>query len=99
MKTINLTANFKQITYKVNVFFNPLGAGTFELNSNDLHYGDQCVLTIIPNSGYDFVNLVENDTELTENLTYSFVVGENRNIIANFNAMRGFSSAFSNAFG
>ena len=53
------------------------GTGTFN------HYAT-CELTATPATGYHFVNWTEGGTEVSTSATYSFMVTEGRNLVANF---------------
>ena len=58
------------------------GAGTYEM-------GTTCTLTATPNTGYEFTNWTENGTEVSTNVSYTFTVTENRNLVANFTSISG----------
>ena len=47
-------------------------------------YGEEATLTATPNEGYKFVNWTENDTVVSEETEFTFVVKGNRNFVANF---------------
>ena len=47
-------------------------------------YGETCVVTATPNTGYHFVNWTENGTAVSSSASYSFTVTSNRNLVANF---------------
>ena len=53
------------------------GAGIYE-------YGETAILTATPNEGYTFVNWTVDDMEVSEDSLYSFMVTEDRNLVANF---------------
>ena len=53
------------------------GGGTYE-------QGTTCTLTATPAEGYEFVNWKENNTVVSEEATYSFIVEGNRTLTANF---------------
>lgn len=79
----NLVANFELLTYEVTASVNEenfgtvTGAGTY----ND---GEEATLVATPNEGYKFINWTENDTVVSEEAEYTFVVKGNRNLVANF---------------
>ena len=52
--------------------------------SETYNYGQTCVATATPNSGYYFSNWTENGTVVSTNATYSFTVTADRNLVANF---------------
>lgn len=47
-------------------------------------YGETCVVTATPNTGYHFVNWTENGTAVSSSASYSFTVTSDRNLVANF---------------
>ena len=47
-------------------------------------YGQTCVATATPSTGYHFVNWTENGTAVSSNATYSFTVTADHNLVANF---------------
>ena len=53
------------------------GTGTYEM-------GTTCTLTAIANEGYTFLYWIENETVVSTDATYSFVVIEDRNLVAGF---------------
>ncbi len=53
------------------------GAGTYEI-------GTTCTLTAIANDGYTFFHWTEDETVVSTDATYEFVVTINRNLVANF---------------
>ena len=82
----NLVANFTLIpvpTYTISVSANPTnggyvsGGGTFE-------QGETCTVSAIASSGYTFNNWTENGTVVSNNVSYTFTVNANRNLVANF---------------
>ena len=67
----------------INVTVNPEDAGSVS-GSNEWYFNETATLTAMPNDGYTFVNWTENDEVISENAAYSFVVKQDRNLIANF---------------
>ena len=80
-----LVANFTYVppTYTISVSANPTnggyvsGGGTFE-------QGETCTVSAIASSGYTFNNWTENGTVVSNNVSYTFTVNANRNLVANF---------------
>ena len=62
---------------------------TGETVSNVFVEGQTCVLTAIPFEGYRFVGWTENGTEVSTEAVYSFTVGSDRNLEANFDLLDG----------
>ncbi len=82
----SLVANFEEQlpdTYNINVSPNPniggtvTGGGTYE-------GGQQCTVTANANTGYTFINWIENGEVVTTNASYTFIVEGNRTLVANF---------------
>jgi hypothetical protein len=46
--------------------------------------GDTCTVTAVPRAGFRFSGWADNDTTVSTNSTYQFVVGLNRSLVANF---------------
>ena len=76
MKSINLMSN-------VSVNCNPSNSGAVT-GTGSYHKGTEVTLTATPNVGYRFVNWTENNTVVSSDLQYLFVVTENINLVANF---------------
>lgn len=53
-------------------------------SNNTFVAGSTCVLTAIPNAGYEFVNWTKNGIEVSTETEYSFVVVEDAEYVANF---------------
>ena len=76
-------ANFAQGTYTVTARANPTeggsvtGAGTYSEGAN-------VTLNATANEGYEFLNWSENETVVSTQATYTFVISSNRNLVANF---------------
>ena len=78
-------AHFQQNTtnYTITATASPSNAGTIT-GAGSYASGSTCTLRATPNSGYTFVNWLENGTSVSTNATYSFTVTGNRNLIAVF---------------
>ncbi len=79
----NLVANFELLTYEVTVSVNEENFGTVT-GSGTYNHGEEVTLTATANEGYKFVNWTENDTIVSEEAEYTFVMKGNRNLVANF---------------
>ena len=79
----NYVANFEPNSFMVTVTVNPevggsvTGSGTYE-------HGSTASLIAIPNEGYHFVNWTKDGEAVSTSATYSFVVTEAGNYVANF---------------
>ena len=70
---------FLEITAAVN----PIEGGTVA-GAGSFEEGDTCTLTATANPNYTFLNWTENGYQVSPDLTYSFMVTENRSLVANF---------------
>lgn len=80
-------AHFQQSTtnYTITATASPSNAGTIT-GTGTYASGSTCTLHASPNSGYTFVNWLENGTVVSSNANYSFTVTGNRNLVAVFDA-------------
>ena len=79
----NLVANFTLLDYDVDVVVHPANSGVVSGEGNYYH-GDEVTLTAVPNIGYRFVNWTENNSVVSEESKYSFIITSDRNLVANF---------------
>ncbi len=80
--TLTVTGG-QPVTYNITATVNPAGAGTVT-GAGEYEEGAIATLVATANSGYEFVNWTEDGTEVSTNATYSFVVTEDRALVANF---------------
>ncbi|MFZ4724717.1 MAG: alpha/beta fold hydrolase [Paludibacter sp.] len=78
----NLVANFS-VSYMISTSSNPAIGGATS-GGGSLPSGTTQTVVATPNSGYTFVNWTENGTQVSTAASYSFTVGANRNLVANF---------------
>ena len=52
--------------------------------SGNFNYGETCMVTATPNTGYQFVNWTENGTTVSSDASYTFTVNGERDLVANF---------------
>ena len=71
-------------TYTINTSVNPANSGTITGNNSPYESGDNVSLTASPNTGYNFVNWTENNTQVSTNANYQFTASANRTLVANF---------------
>ena len=69
--------------FMINAEVNPVNSGSIT-GAGSYVQGETAELFAIPSVGYNFVNWTENGTEISDNVTYSFVVSGSRNLVANF---------------
>ena len=79
----NFVANFELLKYEVTASVNDEEFGSVT-GAGIYGYGEEATLTATPNEGYKFVNWTENDTVVSEETEFTFVVKGNRNFVANF---------------
>ena len=78
-----LVANFELQTFEITASANPLEAASIN-GSGTYNYGDEVTLTIVRNEDWAFQNWTENGEVVSEEMTYTFIVTSDRNLIANF---------------
>ena len=79
----DLVANFVQNIYSVTVSTNPTEGGTVTGGGYYLH-GEMATLTALNNEGYAFVNWTREGTEVSTEPSFSFIVTEAGDYVANF---------------
>ena len=79
----NLVANFELITYNITVTATPAEGGNVNVTGN-FNYGNEAVITATTNEGYQFISWTENDTIVSTDTEYSFIVTSDRTFVANF---------------
>ena len=80
----NLVAVFASTDpINITISANPTRAGLVNGGGNYL-YGQTCTVTATPNEGYSFINWTENGAVVSENSEYSFMVSDERDLVANF---------------
>ena len=77
----HLVAHFQPNSYQISVSVDPQGSGTIN-GAGTYSYGQTATLTVMPNENYVFQNWTEDGEVVSEDATYSFVVTENRNLVA-----------------
>ncbi len=70
-------------SYTINVSVSPSNGGSV-LGSGTYKYGQNCTLTAIVNEGYAFAFWTENGEVVSTEATYTFVVTDDRSLVANF---------------
>ena len=79
----SLVANFTLNTYTVTVSANPSNGGTVT-GGGTFTYGQNCTITAIVNNSYTFINWTENGSYVSSNVSFTFSVTSNRNLVAHF---------------
>ena len=84
----NLVANFDGgllESYTINVSASPAAGGTVT-GGGVYSEGESCTVSATANNGYTFTNWTENGNVVYNNASYTFVVNNDRNLVANFQA-------------
>ena len=81
----NLVASFTYVppTYTISVSANPTNGGTVS-GGGTYTEGQTCTVMATPNANYTFTNWMENGSVVSTNVTYTFVVNADRNLVASF---------------
>ena len=79
----SLTAIFELQALEITVTVDPEEAGTI-IGEGTYSYGEEVTLTIDRNEDWAFQNWTENGDVVSEEMTYTFIATENRNLVANF---------------
>ena len=75
-------AHFELNTYEITAIVDPEEGGTIQ-GAGTYTYGQNVTLTVVPNADFEFVNWTENGVVVSEEMTYTFVATENRELVAN----------------
>ena len=78
-----LVANFELQTFRVQVSINPAEAGSVT-GEGTYNYGDEVTLTVVRNEDWAFQNWTENGEVVSEEMTYVFIITNDRDLDANF---------------
>ena len=78
-----LIGNFELETKEVTATVDPAEAGSITGTGSYL-FGDEVTLTVIRNEDWAFQNWTENGEVVSEEMTYTFLVTRNRNLVAHF---------------
>jgi len=78
-----LTANFALQSFQVKVIINPEEAGSVT-GEGTYNYGDEVTLTVVRNEDWAFQNWTEDGEVVWEELTYTFIITNDRVLEANF---------------
>ncbi|MHB8871690.1 MAG: InlB B-repeat-containing protein, partial [Candidatus Doudnabacteria bacterium] len=79
-----LVANFTAIQYSVNLSSNPSNGGTTS-GGGTYNSGSSVTVTATPNNGYTFTNWTDNGSISSLNSSYTFILNNDKYLIANFN--------------
>ena len=78
-----LIANFDLKTFEIVASVDPEEAASIS-GSGTYNYGEEVTLTFDRNEDWAFQNWTENDEVVSEEMTYTFLVTRNRNLVAHF---------------
>ena len=76
-------AHFQLQSFTINPSADPYNGGVVN-GGGTYNYGQTCVLTATPATGFNFINWTKNGSQVSTNTTYSFVVTEEANYVAHF---------------
>jgi len=79
----NLEARFSLDSFTITASADPMEGGGVT-GDGSFHYGETCTLTATANTGYTFVNLTKNSTQVSTEPSYSFTVTETADYVAHF---------------
>lgn len=79
----SLVANFELQTFEITAIADPFEAASIS-GGGTYNYGDEVTLTIVRNEDWAFQNWTENGEVVSEEMTYTFIATENRDLVANF---------------
>jgi hypothetical protein len=91
---ITIEANFRLIppkTYTVTVITVPENGGTV-LGAGTYNEGQSVVLTASPDSDFNFTGWSSNGSDISDDLSYSFILTENTTLLANFTPKTNFKN-------
>ena len=78
-----LVANFELMTFEITASADPIEAASIS-GAGTYNYGEEVTLTFDRNEDWAFQNWTENGDVVSEEITYTFIATENRNLVANF---------------
>ncbi len=81
--SVRLVASVQSFSYIINAEPNPSVGGTVTGSGNYTH-GTTVTLTATANEGYTFINWTENNEVVSTEAEYTFTVGGDRTLVANF---------------
>jgi parallel beta-helix repeat protein len=87
----NLVANFLEV-FTLSTSSNPSSGGT-TTGDGTYESGNNVTVTATPNTNFVFSNWTENGNVVSTNQTYSFIITENLNLIANFESTVGIAQS------
>ena len=79
----NLVANFGMPMVEIRAWVNPEEAGNVS-GAGTYNYVDEVTLIVVRNEDYAFQNWTEDGVVVSEEMSYTFIATENRNLVANF---------------
>ncbi len=79
----NLVANFSRKTYTIIATADPVESATIT-GSGTFDWREEVTVSAIPNEDWTFLNWTENGVVVSEELSYTFTIEYNRNLVAHF---------------
>ena len=96
----NYVANFERRSFEVSAVASVEGGGEI-IGAGVYYYGETATLEVIPGGHYVFVNWTEDGEVVSEEQTYSFVVTDEHNLVANlmcYDGIEGFQDVRVSAY-
>ena len=78
-----LVANFGMPAVEILATVDPVEAGNVS-GAGTYNYGEEVTLTVVRNEDYAFQNWTENGEVVSEDMVYTFIATESRNLVAHF---------------
>ncbi|MDR2971582.1 MAG: choice-of-anchor L domain-containing protein, partial [Bacteroidales bacterium] len=83
-KPTTLVANFQIKTFDIKLAATPSFGGDVQGDGEDFDCGTSKTVTAIPDDCYDFISWTESGIVVSDELSYTFDIIEERNLVANF---------------
>ncbi|RLL81716.1 InlB B-repeat-containing protein [Mesotoga sp. BH458_6_3_2_1] len=80
-KTVEVKLNRQK--YSVSLSASPQNAGALS-GEGVYEYGDSVTVVATPNEGWNFINWTENGGQVSNSAVFSFIIGSDRDLVANF---------------
>ena len=95
MESASFVAHFQLNNYVISISSSPSNGGTVT-GGGAFHYGENCTVVATANPGFNFINWTENGNPVSNQLSYTFTVTSDRNLVANFTTQNYIITAIAN---
>ena len=82
-ESATFVAHFTMVDYTINVAASPTEGGNAS-GGGTFNYGQTCTVHASSNIGFAFIKWTENGTQVSDQPDYSFIVTDNRDLVAHF---------------